>query len=66
MLQVKDIKKSFGDNTGKRVFAAIGTATTAGVVSRTTKVNAATGALSQAGKIAVAANHHYHAELSEE
>jgi hypothetical protein len=58
------IKKTFGNDTGKRVFAAIGTATATGVATGATKVNASTGTLSKVGTIAVAANHHYHGEVS--
>ena len=55
---------SLAVENGKRVFAAIGTATATGVATGATKVNASTGTLSKVGTIAVAANHHYHGEVS--
>ena len=61
----KRIKRSFGDETGRRVFSYIGAVTTAGVVNRTTKVETATGRLSPTGNITVAPNHHYHGKVSE-
>lgn len=60
------VKHIFGNETGRRVFAGIGAATTAGVISGTTKVSAATGGLSKSGTISVQPNHHFHGEVSEE
>ena len=60
------VKHIFGNETGRRVFAGIGAATTAGVISGTTKVSAATGGLSKSGTISVQPNHHFHGDVPEE
>ena len=58
------VKRMFGNETGKRVFAGIGAATTAGVIGGTTKVSAVTGGFSKSGTIPVQPNHHFHGKVS--
>lgn len=60
------IKRVFGDETGRKVFAEIGAATTAGVVSGTVQVNPSTGGLSKTGSVSISSNHHFHGKVSKE